>query len=310
MSPDTPHDVTGADAPSCLERLRTARPGLTGARARVADTVLADPWKVRGVAIQVLAQAAGVSENAVSRFTHALSYSGYREFAQALSLDLGKTLGFYHSHPVELTLEAPTGIGGAVDLIQRVMALEVECMQDTLANLSEPALRHLVDRLATAPSVLLIGTGTAAPLCQMLCYRLASVGIAVTWTADPMMMLAQVARLRPGDLVLGISYSGRSRDSVQALQYASDHNIETAGLTANPQSPLSEVVETSLTIFSSAVSRGAAQFSARVAGLALLEAIATAVSETRGGPTFAALDELGGSQERLNDLPTDWRNPS
>lgn len=302
--PGTPE---GADTPSCLERLRRARPNLSGARAQVADTVLADPWKARGVAIQVLAQAAGVSENAVSRFTHALGYSGYREFAQALSLDLGKTLGFAHSHPVDLALEAPAGAGGVSDLIQRVMALEVECMQDTLANLSEPALRHVVNRLATSPSVLLVGTGTAAPLCQMLSYRLASIGVAVAWTSDPMVMLAQVSRLRPGDLVLGISYSGRSRDTVQALHYAKSHGVETAALTANPQSPLGDVVETSLTIFSAAVPRGAAQFSARVAGLALLEAIATAVAEAKGGTSLAALDELGAGQERLNDLPPDWR---
>ncbi|WP_129664078.1 MurR/RpiR family transcriptional regulator [Phytoactinopolyspora endophytica] len=294
-----------ASLPPCLERVRGARPNLTGARAQVADAVLADPWKIRGASIQVLAQTAGVSENAVSRFTHAVGYSGYREFAQALSLDLGKTLGLYHSHPVDLVLEARSGLGGPLDLVQRVMSLEVECMQDTLTNLSEPALRHIVTRLGVAPSVLLLGTGTAAPLCQMFSYRLASIGTAVTWTADPMMMLAHVARLNPGDLALGISYSGKSRDTVQALGYANQRGIETAGLTANPQSPMGNVVDTALTIFSSAVSRGTAQFSARVAGLALLEAIATAVSEEKGGAALSMLQELGSTQAQLNDLPID-----
>ncbi|WP_026876341.1 MurR/RpiR family transcriptional regulator [Jiangella gansuensis] len=305
-----PGDAETRSAPPCLDRLRQARPELSGARARVADTVLTDPWKVRGASIQVLAQMAGVSENAVSRFTHALGYSGYREFAQALSLDLGKTLGLYHSHPVDLALESRSGLGGPLDLVQRVMALEVECMQDTLANLSEPALRHVVHRLAAAPAVLLVGTGTAAPLCQMLAYRLASVGVPVTWTADPMMMLAHVTRLSPGDLVFGISYSGRSRDTVQALMYAKERGVETVGLTANPQSPIGDVTDASLTIFSSAVSRGTAQFGARVAGLALLEAIATAVSEEKGGGSTHELEELGATQARFNDLPSDWRGES
>lgn len=298
------------DMPSCLDRVRAARPQLSGARARVADAVLADPWQVRGVSIQVLAQMAGVSENAVSRFTHAVGYRGYREFALALSLDLGKTLGLYHSHPVDLMLESRSTLSGPLDLVQRVMALEVECMQDTLANLSEPALRHVVSRLTEAPAVLLVGTGTAAPLCQMFSYRLASVGVPVTWTSDPMVMLAHVSRLREGDLALGISYSGKSRDTVQALRYAGERGVETAGLTANPQSPMGDVVNTSLTIFSSAVSRGTALFSARVAGLALLEAIATAVSEEKGGDVVAELEQLGATQARLNDLPADWRNDS
>lgn len=294
-----------AGVPPCLDRVREARPNLTGARAQVADAVLADPWKVRGASIQVLAQTAGVSENAVSRFTHAVGYSGYREFAQALSLDLGMTLGLYHSHPVELVLESRSNLGGPLDLVQRVMALEVECMQDTLANLSEPALRHLVSRLASAGSVLLIGTGTAAPLCQMFSYRMASIGVAVNWTSDPMMMVAHASRLQRGDLALGISYSGKSRDTVQALTYAKERGVETAGLTANPQSPMGDVVDTSLTIFSSAVSRETAQFSARVAGLALLEAIATAVSEEKGSATLGMLQELGATQAKLNDFPTE-----
>lgn len=316
-TPTTPPDPVDAGAqaeahaePSCLERLRQARPELSGARAQVADTVLTDPWKVRGASIQVLAQMAGVSENAVSRFTHALGYSGYREFAQALSLDLGKTLGLYHSHPVELVLESRAGLGGPLDLVQRVMALEVECMQDTLTNLSEPALRHVVHRLAGAPAVLLVGTGTAAPLCHMFSYRLASVGVPVTWTADPMMMLAHVSRLSPGDLVFAISYSGRSRDTVQAMTYAKERGVETVGLTANPQSPIGDVSDASLTIFSSAVSHGTAQFGARVAGLALLEAIATAVSEEKAAGSTTELEELGATQTRFNDLPPDWRSDS
>lgn len=290
----------------CWARLTRVRPSLTGARAKVADTISADPWAARGASILVLAELAGVSENAITRFTHALGYKGYREFSQALALDLGKSVGLYHSHPVDLELDGDSDDSGTLSLVRRVMAMEVECMQDTLANLSEGALDHVVTRLAEAPSVLLLGTGTAAPLCQMLTYRLASVGIDASWTSDPMVMLAQITRLKQGDLAMGISYSGRSRDTVQGLAYARGKGIETAALTAEPNSPVASVVDTLLTVFSPAVSPGAAQFSARVAGLALLEAIATAVSERRGPEAIRELNQLGASHSELNDLPTDW----
>lgn len=291
----------------CLQRIRMALPQLTGARRQVAEAVLRDPWDAQGDSILVLAQKADVSENAVSRFTHSLGYSGYREFAQALSLDLGKSLGLYHVHPMDAVMRSQAGNETSLDLLRRVVAMEIECMQDTLANLSEPVLQHIINSLAGANRILLLGTGTAASLCHLLCYRLTSLGMDASWTSDPMMMVASASRLRDGDVALAVSYSGRSRDTVQALGYARSRGAETIAVTAHPQSPIGEVAGHTLTIFSPAVPEGAAQFSARTAAVALLEAIATAVSLSRGGGDVAVLQELGEAQSTINDLPADWR---
>jgi RpiR family carbohydrate utilization transcriptional regulator len=304
----SPGGAAGAGtAGGCLLRIRQAAPELSGARRQVADTVLADPWASRGMPILALAERAGVSENAVSRFTHLLGYSGYREFTQALSLDLGRSLGVYHVHPVDVVSESRAGNEDSLDLVRRVVTMEIESMRDTLDNLAEPVLRRVVTKLATAREIVLIGTGTAAPLCHMLSYRLASVGVAATWVNDPMMMLAQVARLTDGDVVMAISYSGRSRDTVQALEFARGRGAETIAMTADPHSPIGAVAANLLTIFSPAVPEGTAQFSARVAGMALLEALATAVAVERGDATEPVLRDLGAAQSVLNDLPENWR---
>jgi DNA-binding MurR/RpiR family transcriptional regulator len=304
-------DVAGPDgtegaSEGCLQRIRQALDGLSGARRRVADAVLADPWASRGMSILALAERAGVSENAVTRFTHLLGYSGYREFTQALALDLGRSLGVYHVHPVDLVSQSQAGNEDSLDLVRRVVALEIDSMRDTLTNLAEPVLRDVVAGFAGARQIQLIGTGTAAPLCQLLNYRLASVGVFASWSNDPMMMLAEIARLGPDDLVMAISYSGRSRDTVQALAFARSRGARTVAMTANPNSPISRVAQDVLTIFSPAVSEGIAQFSARVAGMALLEAIATAVAVERNAEAEPLLRDLGAAQGTLNDLPEDW----
>jgi RpiR family carbohydrate utilization transcriptional regulator len=292
----------------CLALLRRALPALTGVRRKVAETVLRDPWALRGLSIVALAQRAEVSENAISRLTHALGYSGYREFAQALSLDLGKSMGLHHAHPVDaLRREGEPEPTGSMALVQRIVRLEIECMQDTLANLSEPALQNIITSLAEARQVVLVGTGTAAPLCQMLTYRLSSTGVAASWTNDPMMMLADINRLSSDDLLMGISYSGRSRDTIQALSYGNSRGVPTFGITAEPDGPISDVCRSVLTIFSSGLASGTAQFSARVAGMALLEAIATAVSVRRNGQDVPLLHQLSTAQSVFNDLPAGWR---
>jgi DNA-binding MurR/RpiR family transcriptional regulator len=288
--------------------LRSRLPALAGVRRKVAEAILQDPWAFRGLSIVALAQRVDVSENAISRLTHALGYSGYREFAQALSLDLGMTMGLYHAHPVDaLKHDGDDEPTGPMALVQRVVRLEIECMQDTLANLSQPMLENIVTSLADARHVVLVGTGTAAPLCHMLTYRLSSTGVAASWTNDPMMMLADINRLGGEDLLLGISYSGTSRDTIQALDYAKSRGVPTFGVTANPDGPITEVCQSVLTIFTPGLASGTAQFSARVAGMALLEAIATAVSVRRNGEDVPLLHQLSTAQRLLNDLPRGWK---
>jgi DNA-binding MurR/RpiR family transcriptional regulator len=293
--------------PTCRENIVRVIPTLRGPRAAVGQYILDNAWAIRGMSVAQLADHAGVSESAVVRFALAAGYSGYRELSQALAFDLGRSLGLYHSHPGDLVFTGDAVEQGDVSIIRGVVALEVECMQDTLASLSEPLLHRVITSVSRARSVLLIGTGTAAPLAQMFSYRLASLGIAVSWESDPMMMVAQASRLGEPDVVFGISYSGRSRDTVQTLGYCQSRGVETIGLTATTNSPMATVCNVLLTVFSHTVSTRAAQFSARVAGLALLEGIATAVAESRSDDSMARLESIGVNQSQMNDLPDDWR---
>lgn len=294
----------------CLERLADGARDLSGVRKRVAEKIVADPWTAQGMSISALADWSGASENAISRLSLAVGYSGYREFVQALSMDLGKSMGYYHVHPESLVDDVEHATDGVLGLVRRVVGLEINSMQDTLANLSEPTLRHVVSAMAKARQVVLLGTGTAAPLCLMMSYRLASVGLSAAWTNDPMMMFAEVNRLERHDLLIAVSFSGRSRDTVQATAFARSRGIPTVGVTTDPHSPISTVTDTTLTIFSSSIEREEAQFSARVAGMALLEAIATAVSVERAGRGGAVpgLQELGAAQDEFNTLPSSWKN--
>src|SRR5688500_3228862 len=91
---DTP-SAWGAPASAPVEdgpltRIRRMLPSLTWTGRACADYVLANAWEVRGLPIADIAARAGVSPNAVNRFSRAAGYEGYRAFSQALTLELGK----------------------------------------------------------------------------------------------------------------------------------------------------------------------------------------------------------------------------
>lgn len=292
----------------CLARLRQALPALDGARRKVAEQILLDPRSAQGLSIGDLARRCGVSENAVSRLTHAVGYPGYRAFSQALLVDLGRLLGVNHDQPMEVlrqTAEAGDGLSG---LVARVFELEIAGIRDTLANLPESTLERAIGLLAGARRAVLIGTGSAAPLCQMAHYRLSNLGLGVAWASDPMVMVSEVAQLGPGDVVLGVSYSGQSRATLEVLGYARERRrTATIALTAVAGSRIFDVADVTLLLAGPNISAGSRQFSARVAGMVLLEALATAVAVKQHGDAVPSLGELGEVQGRINNVGRSWR---
>ena len=292
----------------CLLRIRQALSGLEGARRRVAECVLASPWEARGLSIDQLADRSGSSENAVTRFARAVGYPGYRAFSQALSVDLGRTLGASHSYPQAIAQNPSTAQDGLVQVVARVFDLELTCIRDTLSNLDELAVHRAISALAEAPRILLIGTGSAAPLCQVAQYRLSNTGLLATWTADPMVMVSEAHLLGPGDVVLAVSHSGQSRATVDVLNYAQrQRRATTICITAVRGSRIVEFADIAFIVFGPNVSVGTGQFSARVSGMVLLEAIATAVAVKRYGQQGPDLHELSEMLSRINDIGRGWK---
>jgi RpiR family transcriptional regulator, carbohydrate utilization regulator len=304
----TPAASTEGQDAACLMRVHRALDQLSGARRRVAESILESPWDAHGLSIGELADRSGVSENAVNRFARSIGYSGYRAFSQALALDLGRTLGVMHSQPLEVIQQPDDGTPSLTRLFARVFEMEIAAMRDTLANLDEANVSRAVAAMAKAERILFVGTGTAASLCQIAQYRCGNLGLVASWASDPMIMVSEASLLREGDAILGVSYSGVSRATLEVLDYAARKRHATAiALTATRGSRIVAIVDIALAVFGPGVSVAAGQFTARTAGMAFLEALITAVAVEKLGTMSPALDELGEVQMRINNVDREWQ---
>ncbi len=293
---------------NCLNRVRQSLTHLDGARKSVAESILKSPWAVYGLSIGELARLSSVSENAVNRFARTLGYSGYRDFSRALSLDLGRTLGSFHSQPIEAIQQRSPEETTPAHLIARVFDLELAAMRDTITNLDDEQVTRAVTALARASRILFIGTGSAAPLCQMAQYRCSNLGLVAAWTADPMVMISEASSLVAGDVVLAVSYAGQTWATLEALDYArTKRHATTIALTAVQGARISEIAEISLIVFGPDLSIGSMQFAARTAGMVLLEAMISAVSVEKFGTAPPTLDEFSDMQVKINNVGPKWQ---
>ena len=60
---------------------------------------------------------------------------------------------------------------------------------------------------------------------------------------------------QPGDVVIGVSHQGRTRDTIELLRLARKFGATTIGITTVPNSPLAEVSDVSLAVLSPDVAR-------------------------------------------------------
>ncbi len=284
-----------------LAQLRECLGVLAGATRRVGEFVLANPWEVRGLAISDLATRVGVSVNTVNRLTRQLGYRGYRDFMQALALDLGKILGSAYSVPVVgAPRPGPDGEPDVLGVVVHTLRVEQLSLQETIRHLDGAAVLRAVEALAGAQAVLLVGTGSGVPVCAAAAYRLTVLGIRAVACSDPATAVAELHLLRPGDVVVAVSHHGAAHQVISTLQRARRRGLTTLCLTAAPRSPAAREADVTLLSLGYEASGVSGQFASRDVGAAVVEALVACVAWRKHGGVPPHVEDLLRDQQEMN----------
>ena len=291
-----------ADFVGPLERIRGALPELSGALRAAAGLVLANAWEVRGLSIHTLAVRAGVSAHAVNRLSRRVGYAGYRDFLQALAMELGQMVGAAYAVPESLARQLPSGAAAEdpLTIVSRVFTLELAALHDTQRVLDGAAIGRAVDAIADSSGVLFVSTGAGVAISELAVYRLKVLGFRAANAADQATMVAEMHLLDPGGVVVGVTYHGQAANVLEALALARQRDLTTISITAVPGSPASDAADIQLAVSSGAEALGFGQFASRVTTATLLEALAAAVAWKRRASALPHANNIWLDTQRLN----------
>jgi D-sedoheptulose 7-phosphate isomerase len=154
-----------------------------------------------------------------------------------------------------------------IETLRALAAQSIAVKQQFFAERAEMVLevgRRLAVCLKSGGTVLVFGNGGSAADAQHLAGELVGRYLvdrralsAIALTTDPSIMTAVANDLgydavfrrqveahgRPGDVAIGISTSGRSRNVLAALEWARDHRLTTVGLTGGGGGPLAALAD-------------------------------------------------------------------
>ncbi|MDG4831801.1 MurR/RpiR family transcriptional regulator [Solwaraspora sp. WMMD1047] len=264
------------DPESVLVRVRTQLPEFTGALQRVAEQVLTDPAAAARATIVELAERSGTSPATVTRFCRALGFEGYADLRLGIAAETGRARSAGWTIDIGREIQPSDPLQRVLD---QIMAADTRAMQDTASLLDLNEVERAADAIAGAARVNIFGASGSALVGGEMQFSLHRIGVAAWAWNDVHEGLASAALLRGGDVALGISHTGQTRETIETLAEAGSHGATTVALTGFPRSPLAELADVVLLTASQATTFRPDALSARHPQMVVLDLLYIAVAQ-------------------------------
>src|SRR5688500_16226184 len=227
-----------------IGRLRMELSTLPDALQRVAEQILEDPAVAAEASIVDLAERAGTSTATITRFCRVLGFRGYAALRVALAAEIGRQEQARWDTDIDREIEP----GDPLDRVLGVIAsADSRAIQETAAGLNLDQVARVADAIATAGRVELFGLGSSGTAAREMAFRLERIRIPVWYREDAHKALTNAALLGTGDVAIGLSHGGRTREVIEMIAEATSQGALTVAVTSFERSPLGEAADITLT---------------------------------------------------------------
>jgi len=258
-------------AQPCLTIVQNKYSSLTTVEKRIADYVLEHPADVIASSTKVLAERTGVAASAINRFCKTLEYEGFTDFKLSLALELGNQSN-------DEVLCAVSSGDNVSTVFDKVFQSSIRTLQDTRAMLDEKQLQEIVKILDEANQIVFFGIGTSSTIAIDAHYRFMQLGYRVSVFSDALYMRVAAANVGIGDVAVGISHSGATREVIETMRLAKEQGATTIAITSYQDSPICKFTDQSIVVYSDDQNYPVEAVSARMAHICLLDALMVALS--------------------------------
>lgn len=222
-----------------LVKIRFLLPTLPRAEKVIAESLLENPEAITRMTLSELSRESGSSEASIIRFCKRMGYDGYTATKSAFTRALSEGTEL-HQEKIETTDSMST-------ILKKVFQSNVQTLSDTLV-LADDAYEDAIEALLKAKSIHFFGVGDAFAVCQLAFMKFSRIGIPCSAHSDVMLQLVTAGSLTKDDVVIAISYEGRSKNVIQAVSVAKQAGATVLCITKMNKSPLMKYSDINLFI--------------------------------------------------------------
>ena len=214
-----------------LDRIRACLASLAPAEQRVGQLVLDDPRSFALMPVSELAALAHVSKPTVVRFCRSVGYDGLSDFKRKLAGSGREGVPYIHQ-----SVDADDNTRDIlVKVIDNTVAALMTYRHDASASAAAIALAvtALQQAYNSGRRIVFFGVGNSGVVAQDAQHKFFRMGINSAAFSDGHMQVMSASLLGPGDCVLLISNSGRTRDLMDSTDIARKNGATTIVITTS-----------------------------------------------------------------------------
>lgn len=226
-----------------LVKIRSEREQMSAIERRIADFILDNAHLLRDYSSQQLANALGISQSSVVKFSQKLGFKGYPDLKYSVGAAVAlASNGNVTEWPPE---NDPHGYLQVAEGLRRSKAAAEE--ETRVANPQEE-VEAVIALIDAAPKVFVYGLGDDGLYAREFAMRLALLGILTVQHADPILMTANLSAARPGDVLLVFSEFGKLPQLWQLSRQFQEMGGRVVSITRHTANPLRAHADASLAI--------------------------------------------------------------
>ncbi len=256
-----------------INAIELARPKLRKSELKVADHIMQQPEKVIHLRIVDLAREAQVSEPTVVRFCRAIGCEGFQEFKLKLAQHVANSPSFeaftLHEHD------------SAREYTIKVFDSAMDTMKKVRDSLDIRAIEAAVAVLQQASRVEFYGFGASSPVATDAQHKFFRLQVPSSAYSDPHIQAMSAMSLKPNDVVVAISQSGRTQALIDAMKLVKEAGATIIGL-APSNTPVAEQCDIPLHIDVKEDIENYTPLPSRMAHMAVIDILAVGVSKAKG----------------------------
>ena len=269
---------------SCLFEIHDRMDSMSEKERRVAEWIVASPREAVNPSIEELAEKIGVSESTLFRFVRKLGYGGYQQFRIALATETADASSRIY--------EAPLGSADGETAVSVVFRTAIAALELTARSLDRAALEKAADLVAASRTSLFLGLGGSGIVARDAYHKLLRAGIRCSAPEDYHLQLMAASQVGPEDAALVVSHTGANKDCLAVVDELKRSGAPVIAITTYARSPLAKMAD--LLLISAAPSSPYASeaFSARLAQLAIIDALYVETMERLGESGLGRLGRM------------------
>lgn len=283
-----------------LQHIAQSRQQLRKSELKVADHVLNDPASVMHSSMAELAHGVGVSEPTIVRFCRAIGCSGFQDLKLKLaqSLAAGASFGQFSIHESD----------SVADFSLKIFDTTLHSLMEVREHLDTHALERAIAAIAHAQRVEFYGFGASGAVASDAQHKFFRLLLSAAAYSDPHMQAMSAVTLKPSDVAICISQSGRSKDLLITANLVREAGATLITLCPS-QTPLADLATVNLAIDVHEDTDIYTPLTSRIARLVVIDVLAMGVAMARGPDLVNHLKSVKRSLRSLRLSPKVMKKP-